>query len=417
MADEAAGREAFERSRSAYEVGDRRLRPAAPGRGGRPQYEGTCPAHADRRPSLAVTHDHRGVTCRCRAGCPREDVAAAIGLPLPRWAAARPSTRPGPHGRGRRLNATLEDALAYVLRTRPWDHVATYPYRRRDGTPHFAVLRFRPRDGGPKQFRTAVRRPDGRWALEQPNGARLPLYGLPEVLAADEVWVCEGEQCADRLRAIGLVATTPAFGADAVGRTTLQPLAGRRVVVVPDHDRAGRRWAAAVVAKARRPNPRPAAVTIVDLDAMAGIDPAFPPPAEKADVADWLDGLPPGLGPGRPRALLEAMAARAAAAGPPRWLEEHSPRNLKALSMGKARVTIDPERYLARGRRPGRRRPRRRGTGSSACWPAAPCRAGRSRTAPGRPATGPRPSATPGTASARAACWSSAARAGRRPGR
>ncbi len=49
MADEAAGREAPERSRSAYEVGERRLGRVAPGRGGRPQHEGLCPAHADRR--------------------------------------------------------------------------------------------------------------------------------------------------------------------------------------------------------------------------------------------------------------------------------------------------------------------------------------------------------------------------------
>lgn len=76
-----------------------------------------------------------------------------------------------------------------------------------------------------------------------------PLYRLPELLAASPervVIVTEGEKCADALAELGYVATTTFGGANASRKTDLAPLQGRRVVIWPDHDAPGRKYADAI---------------------------------------------------------------------------------------------------------------------------------------------------------------------------
>ena len=89
------------------------------------------------------------------------------------------------------------------------------------------------------------------WNLE---GVRRVLYRLPEVLAAEEVMLVEGEKDADRLRALGFVATTNPQGAGKWRPEYAETLAGKRVVILPDNDEAGRkhagRWPAACGGKA-----------------------------------------------------------------------------------------------------------------------------------------------------------------------
>jgi len=41
-----------------------------------------CPGHQDRRPSLAITETPDKILLKCWAGCPTEDVCAAIGIQL-----------------------------------------------------------------------------------------------------------------------------------------------------------------------------------------------------------------------------------------------------------------------------------------------------------------------------------------------
>ena len=71
-----------------------------------------------------------------------------------------------------------------------------------------------------------------------------PLYRLHELLNADTgqaVWVVEGEQKADYLHSLGLIATTSGGKASA-NTTDWQPLAGRKVIVWPDNDDAGQSY-------------------------------------------------------------------------------------------------------------------------------------------------------------------------------
>ena len=128
----------------------------------------------------------------------------------------------------------------------PGGSSARYDYRDAGGEIAFAVLR---RDGPPRK-RFAPYTPEKRgdrdgWRTGYPPGLR-PLYRLPELLAADpadQVLVVEGEKCADAVAAvrIGGGVTTWAGGSAAWRQTDWKPLAGRRVLLVADADKPGRK--------------------------------------------------------------------------------------------------------------------------------------------------------------------------------
>lgn len=76
-----------------------------------------------------------------------------------------------------------------------------------------------------------------------------PLYALLDLLATpagSRVFIVEGEKAAGAAREVGLVATTSPHGSKSAGKTDWSPVAGREVVILPDHDDAGERYAADV---------------------------------------------------------------------------------------------------------------------------------------------------------------------------
>src|ERR1700730_11429411 len=79
-----------------------------------------------------------------------------------------------------------------------------------------------------------------------------PLYGLPELLASQgaPVIVTEGEKKADVVPTLfpGYLGTTSMGGARAAKKSDWAPLAGRNVVIWPDHDASGRSYAEDVAA-------------------------------------------------------------------------------------------------------------------------------------------------------------------------
>lgn len=202
-----------------------------------------CPAHDDHKPSLSIGQGEDGrVLIHCHAGCSPADVLAAVGL------------RP----------ADLFPNNPVI--------VASYDYRAEDNALLYQVVRM-----DPKAFRQRV--PDGRggwrWSL---GDVRRVLYRLPELLAADTaapVFYPEGEKDADRLAALGLVATTHAGGAGRWRPEYAAALRGRHVVVLPDNDPPGRAGARKVAEGLRG---IAASIKILDL-------PGLP---EKGDVSDWL---------------------------------------------------------------------------------------------------------------------------------
>ncbi len=122
-------------------------------------------------------------------------------------------------------------------------HTAKWDYRSADGELLACVYRYDTPEG--KQYRPwdvasrQTRMPDPR-----------PLYHLPAVAKADTVVLVEGEKCADALMHIGIVATTAMGGAaTSLAKTDWSPLAGKTVIVWPDNDEAGARYANAVIPK------------------------------------------------------------------------------------------------------------------------------------------------------------------------
>jgi len=120
-------------------------------------------------------------------------------------------------------------------------HTGKWDYRSADGELLACVYRYDTPEG--KQYRPwdvasrQTRMPDPR-----------PLYNLPAVAGANTIVLVEGEKCADALMHIGIVATTAMGGAaTALDNTDWAPLAGKTVIVWPDHDDAGARYADTVI--------------------------------------------------------------------------------------------------------------------------------------------------------------------------
>ncbi|MEQ1634149.1 MAG: DUF3987 domain-containing protein, partial [Planctomycetota bacterium] len=153
---------------------------------------------------------------------------------------------------------------------------ASYDYFDAAGELVGRVYRF-DLEGGVKHFRQGHCE-NGRWYAEAMPHPRPP-YRLPELLrgaAAVPVFVVEGEKCADAVAELGFVATTSSQGAQSPHKTDWSHLEGRKVVIMPDQDEPGSRYAEKVLWLARQAGAD--AVVVLHLD---GLD-------ESGDVVDWI---------------------------------------------------------------------------------------------------------------------------------
>jgi putative DNA primase/helicase len=119
------------------------------------------------------------------------------------------------------------------------------------------------------------------------------LYRLPDLIAdpSAPVVVTEGEKKADAVLGLfpGHVGTTSMGGAGAAKHSDWTALAGRPVIVWPDHDEPGRRYADDVAALATAAGAASVAIVVVPPDWPEGWDIADPLPAGAAH--DALAGL------------------------------------------------------------------------------------------------------------------------------
>jgi hypothetical protein len=240
-----------------------------------------CPAHDDRNPSLSIRAGDDGrALVNCHARCSVDAVCGAIGLRTADLFTDDPSRRNGhaPKTRrrgdgdenarkparggnsvtvaavttGARTFPTAREAVAELER-RPGPRSTTWTYHDAAGEPVGLVVRWDfpadpsdPESKPSKRILPVSRMADGSgWCIGGMPTPR-PLYGLPDLLATpagSRVFIVEGEKAADAARAVGLTATTSPHGAKSASKADWFPVAGREVVILPDHDDAGEEYA------------------------------------------------------------------------------------------------------------------------------------------------------------------------------
>ena len=124
---------------------------------------------------------------------------------------------------------------------------AKWDYTDAQGKLIASVYRYDPK-GGRKQFRPW----DALKGVMKAPEIR-PLYNQIGMASADTIVLVEGEKCAEALIALGICATTAMNGAKApIDKTDWSPLAGKTVIIWPDHDEPGLSYARKAASAAAR---------------------------------------------------------------------------------------------------------------------------------------------------------------------
>jgi hypothetical protein len=271
-----------------------------------------CPAHNGSRPNLSIRRGDDGkvlLNCLHAPKCDHKAIVAALGMaerdlfPYRDGRADRRSTPRSPGGASRprgttepkpkqpkRSYSSPDDAIAWAVAK--WGKpTGRWPYHGGDGRELMRVYRFDP-PGRSKEYLPIHATGNGSWAVGDPDGP-LPLYRLTELADAPLVIVCEGEKAADAARRISFAATTASHGAQSPHKTDWTPLAGKTVILCPDHDEPGEAYTAAVVGLLAALSPRPT-VKVLRLPSIWRGD---EPPT---DLDDWLRrGVPDTWEPGQ----------------------------------------------------------------------------------------------------------------------
>ena len=236
-------------------------------------FKAKCPVHDDRIPSLSLNEGDRGqVLVYCHAGCSTESIVATLGvLPNDLFTGHQHTSVAVPSRQQKQGFSTADDA-AKVYRLGEPD--SQWAYRDAKGKEVGRTLRWNRLAG--KEIRPLSVLQNG-WSLSFPPAPRV-LFNLPAVVADSTavIYVVEGEKTVDALTSLGFLGTTSMGGAQSPRHSDWSALAGRSVVILPDNDEPGRKYAGAVT---RLLHLVGATVRIVEL-------PGLP---EGGDVADLFD--------------------------------------------------------------------------------------------------------------------------------
>lgn len=135
----------------------------------------------------------------------------------------------------------------------PTKKAATYVYATPEGEPIYRVMRGYDANGNRTFKQQRFDHASGQWlnGLKDAQGnstVEKTLFNLPELVSRpnDTVFILEGEKDVMTLKSLGLLATT-AGGANSWRNEFADWFKGRDVVVIPDHDSAGAKYADAVI--------------------------------------------------------------------------------------------------------------------------------------------------------------------------
>jgi len=230
-----------------------RSRPAANG-----EWLASCPVvdhgqgNGDRNPSLSVTDADGKLLLKCHGGCSQHDVWAAVRdmglLPqLSEWVeplVVRPINghHPVPE-QIPRPPVQFPPAPRQVHLTGEWEYADEH------GVVLFVKQRFMTSDTKGKTYKLLRVMSDGSRQTSM-QGARVIPYRLSDVLEAKlqakPVFLCEGEKAADALASIGVFCSTSHTGAGSWPAANSTWFADMNIVLVPDNDQPGYRYASLV---------------------------------------------------------------------------------------------------------------------------------------------------------------------------
>jgi len=223
-----------------------------------------CPAHDDHTPSLRISEGAEGrALLTCRAGCTLDSIVSALGI-------KKGDLFEGGNGAGKPAPAQPR---------RFGKPVFYYDYTDEQGHVLYRIERDEQ-----KNFRqrkpSHLEPPADPW-ISNVDGVRRVPYRLPEVMSARalgvRIHIVEGEKDAERLIALGLVATTNAGGAGKWTEELSAYIEGAKdVAILADNDQPGQKHAEQIAAQLRG---KVRALRVVTL-------PGLPP---KGDVSDYLD--------------------------------------------------------------------------------------------------------------------------------
>ena len=211
-----------------------------------------CPFHEDSKPSLSVNPETGVYFCH---GCGEK--GNIFDFHMSRHTLSFPDA--------------LKELAVFAGIAEPQEKkiVATYDYTDEAGALLYQVVRYEPKD-----FRQRQPNGKGDWTWNLDGIMTVP-YNLPQVIAAETVFVVEGERDVEALKGIELVGTTNPQGAGKWKARYNEYFTGKNVVVIPDNDDVGKRHGASI---AKNLSGIAKTIKIVNL-------PNLP---EKGDVSDWI---------------------------------------------------------------------------------------------------------------------------------
>lgn len=180
-----------------------------------------CPFHQDRRRSFSINLETGLWNCKS-AACGKqgnaEQFAQEMGIP---FSEEKTYTKTN-------MNLKIKDPKI----AHSWD------YNDEEGNLLYQVVRLAPAET--KEFRYR-RKEGGKWVYNLQNCRRVP-YNLPKVMDAELVYLVEGEKDADTLISRGFTATCVPFGSSGWREEYKKYFQGRRVILIPDCDEAGKKF-------------------------------------------------------------------------------------------------------------------------------------------------------------------------------
>lgn len=212
-----------------------------------------CPAHGENRPSMSLKDGLKGLIWHCHVGCSQDEVRQAIeevmGGKMP---TDRSSPKPAPAAKEKVALAFLlppEDVVGRMSINDFWhfamgEATAIWIYRTAHGAVESVVARYDTEHG--KEFLPWHWCRSGslpaKWTPKAKPENRA-LYNLDELTRRpnDPVLYCEGEKAADAAAKLfpAWVTVSHPGGSNALEKVDLNPLIGRRVIIMPDADAPG----------------------------------------------------------------------------------------------------------------------------------------------------------------------------------